>query len=216
MDITLNMIALLIFIICIAIYGMMIAYGLKYPHKTRRGSLNLIYEEFVDARVKDSPLIAVQAMRNLIMANSVFISALLVLMGLLFAFYSIIFSEDIIPGSDITLGTVQLVLMILIIVFCLFNFVLTIRGLVRFSLLISSQPDKLVICHVEGLKFTKDTLIRAQNHWLLGLRGLFYLVAAMTWIANPILFLGVSIAVTGYLVFVEDIIDRNSDEEPCK
>jgi uncharacterized membrane protein len=207
-----DLIALLIFLVCIGIYGMMIGYGLKYPQKTRRGSLNLIYEEFVNARVKDSSIIAVQAMRNLIMANSAFISALLVLMGLLFAFYSILFSEEMIPGSEISLGTIQLVLMMIIIVFCLFNFVLTIRKLVRFTLLISSHPDKLTICHVDGLKFTKDTLISAQNHWLFGLRGLFYLVISMTWLANPILFLGGSIAVTGYLIFFEDIVDRNHVE----
>ncbi|MHA2173998.1 MAG: DUF599 family protein [Candidatus Hodarchaeales archaeon] len=212
MDITIDLIALLIFLVCIGIYGMMIGYGLKNPQKTRRGSLNLIYEEFVNARVKDSSIIAVQAMRNLIMANSAFISALLVLMGLLFAFYSILFSEAIIPGSEISLGTIQLVVMIIIIVFCLFNFVLAIRKLVRFTLLISSHPDKLTICNVDGLNFTKDTLISAQNHWLFGLRGLFYLVISMTWLANPILFLGGSIAVTSYLIFFEDIVDRNHVE----
>jgi uncharacterized membrane protein len=215
MDITLDLIALLVFLVCIGIYGLMIVYGLKYPQKSRRGSLNLIYEEFVNARVKDSSIVAVQAMRNLIMANSAFISALLVLMGLLFAFYSILFSDETISGSDVSLGTIQLVLMILIIFFCLFNFVLAIRQLVRFTLLISSHPENLTICHVDGLKFTKDTLISSQNHWLFGLRGLFYLVIVMSWLADPILFLGGTILVTWYLVFIEDIFDRNPEEEEC-
>ena len=208
-----DLIALVIFLICISTYGIMIIYGLNHPRKSRRGSLNLIYEEFVNSRNKDSSIIAVQAMRNLIMANSAFISALLVLMGLLLAFYSLLFSEGTIPGSQISLGTVQLILLVLIIIFCLFNFVLAIRQLVRFTLLISSNPENLTICRIDGLKFTKDTLISAQNHWLFGLRGLFYLVTVMTWLINPLLFLGGSVLVTGYLIFFEDIFDRNHDEE---
>ena len=116
MDLTLDLIALAIFIICILLYGLMLGYSLRNPAKTRKGLLNLIYEHYVDVRSKESPIVAVQAARNLIMANSVFISALLVLLGILFAFYSLIFSEDILPGTELNLGYVQMVVMVLIIV----------------------------------------------------------------------------------------------------
>ncbi|PWI47337.1 hypothetical protein CEE45_12135 [Candidatus Heimdallarchaeota archaeon B3_Heim] len=216
MDLTYDIIALGIFVICILIYSIMIIYGLRHPTTSRKGSLNLIYEYYVDERVKESPLIAVQAIRNIIMANTAFISSLLVLLGLLLAFYQLIFSVEMIPGSDISLGFIQMVVMVIIIVFCLFNFVLAIRMLVRFTLLISANPEKIEFCGMTGLQFTKDTMISAQNHWSFGLRGLFYLITVLAWLAHPILFLIGAIGVTTYLIFFEDIYDSHLTENTCE
>ncbi|MHA1975831.1 MAG: DUF599 domain-containing protein [Candidatus Hodarchaeales archaeon] len=215
MDFTINIVAFGIFVICILIYSVMLLYGLRNPSSSRKGSLNLIYEYYVDERVKDSPLIAVQAIRNLIMANTAFISSLLVLLGLLLAFYQQIFSNEIISGSNISLGFIQMLVMVTIIIFCLFNFVLAIRMLVRFTLLISANPEKIEFCGISGLRFTKDTIISAQNHWSFGLRGLFYLITVMAWLADPLLFLIGAIGVTGYLIFFEDIYDRSLSENTC-
>ncbi|MHA1994556.1 MAG: DUF599 domain-containing protein [Candidatus Hodarchaeales archaeon] len=215
MEMTLDIAALIVFIFCITIYSIMIIYGLKHPTTSRKGSLNLVYEKYVEERVKASPLIAVQAVRNLIMANSAFISALLVLLGLLIAFYDQIFSKELITGTDISLGFIQMVVLVLIFVFCLFNFVLAIRMLVRFTILISSSPQNFEVCGMNGLRFTKDTLISAQNHWSFGLRGLFYSITVLAWLADPRLFLIGAISVTAYLIFFEDIYDRNLTDNSC-
>ena len=53
MDLTYDIIALGIFVICILIYSIMIIYGLRHPTTSRKGSLNLIYEYYVDERVKN-------------------------------------------------------------------------------------------------------------------------------------------------------------------
>jgi uncharacterized membrane protein len=212
MDLTIDILALGVFGFSIVIYSIMLVYGLQHPDTSRKGAINAMYKHYVDARLKksESPVVAVQAMRNLIMANSAFISALLILLGLLLASYSFIFPEDLIPGTTISLGYIQMLVMILIIIFCLFNFMLAIRMLVRFTILISSYPDEIKICGVEGLSFTKETLISAQNHWTFGLRGLFYLITVLAWLAHPLLFLLGSIGVTGYLVFIEDIYAVNT------
>ncbi len=215
MDLTLDILALGIFVICILIYSILIIYGLKHPTISRKGSLNLIYEQYVDERVNDSPLVAVQASRNVIMANTAFISALLVLLGILLAFYPDIFAEGAISGSNLSIGYLQLVVMVIVILFCLFNFVLAIRMHVRFTLLISSHPDKINICGINGLRFTKNTIISAQNHWSFGLRGLFYLIAVMGWLADAILFLIGAVGVTIYLIFFEDIFDKNLSDTVC-
>ena len=165
MDIYLELVALAVFGISILIYTIMLIYGIRNPASSRKGSLNQIYKQFVDARLQQSPLIAVQAMRNLIMANTAFISALLVLLGILLAFYEQVFSSELFPDTSISLGFIQMVLMVLIIIFCLFNFVLAIRMSVRLTLLISSQPDQIEVCGVNGITFTKNTMISAQNHW---------------------------------------------------
>ena len=98
MDLTLDIISLGIFVISIFIYTIMMIYGLQHPDTSRKGAINAIYRHYVDARLKEteSPVVAVQAMRNLIMANSAFISALLILLGLLLASYSFIFPQDLI------------------------------------------------------------------------------------------------------------------------
>ena len=214
MYIYLELTALAIFCVSIFIYTIMLIYGLNHPANFRKGSLNQVYKRFVDARLKQSPLIAVQAMRNLIMANSAFISGLLVLLGILLAFYDQVFSSELFPGTSITLGFIQMVLIVLIIIFCLFNFVLAIRMAVRFTLLISSEPDQIQACGISGITFTKNTIISAQNHWSFGLRGLFYLITVIGWLAHPILFIIGTLGVTGYLIFYEDIFDRNKKEPP--
>ena len=106
MDIYLELFALAVFGISILVYTVMLIYGLKNPTTSRKGSLNQIYSQFVDSRIKQSPLVAIQAMRNLIMANTAFISALLVLLGILLAFYEQIFSSEIIDifGNMFSLG----------------------------------------------------------------------------------------------------------------
>jgi len=215
-NIYLELSALTIFGISILVYTIMLIYGLKNPTTSRKGSLNQIYKQFVDARIQQSPLIAIQAMRNLIMANTAFISALLVLLGILLAFYEQAFSPELILDTEISLGFIQMVIMVLIIVFCLFNFVLAIRMSIRFTLLISSEPSKIDVCGISGINFAKDTIISAQNHWSFGIRGLFYLITVLAWLVHPILFIVGTLGVTGYLIFFEDIFERTHVENSCE
>jgi uncharacterized membrane protein len=216
MDIYLEMFALVVFGISILVYTIMLIYGLRNPDTSRKGSLNQVYKHFVDVRIQQSPLIAIQAVRNLIMANSAFISALLVLLGILLAFYEQVFSPELLPNTEISVGFIQMVLMVLIIVFCLFNFVLAIRMSIRFTLLISSSPSEIDMCGMNGISFTKNTIISAQNHWSFGLRGLFYLITVIGWLVHPILFIIGTLGVTGYLIFFEDIFERNKVDPECE
>ncbi|MFX0050085.1 MAG: DUF599 family protein [Candidatus Hodarchaeota archaeon] len=203
-NITIDHIAFSVFFVCIITYAFITVYGFRHPSKSKRGSLNIVYQKWVDERIEDSSLVAIQAMRNLIMANSVFISALLVLLGLLLGFYSVIFSDQVFFLPTIPIGLVQVTLLTLVIIFCIFNFVLSIRMLVRFTLLIGVKPNKINICGHDGLDFTKNTLLSGQTHWTIGLRGLFYLIIILAWLIHPLLFSIGSIGVTSYLIFFED------------
>ncbi|MFX0184769.1 MAG: DUF599 family protein [Candidatus Hodarchaeota archaeon] len=203
-NIPIDLIAFSVFLVCIILYSTITFYGFKHPSKSKRGSLNIVYQKWVDARMEESSLVAVQAMRNLIMANSAFISALLVLLGLLLGFYTVIFSDQIFFLPGIPIGLVQVTLLTLVIVFCIFNFILSIRMLVRFTLLVGVKPNKINICGQDGLDFTKNTLLSGQTHWTIGLRGLFYLIIILAWLIHPLLFLFGSIGVTIYLIFFED------------
>ena len=216
---SIDLLALIIFFICIILYSTLIVYGLRNPEATRRGSLNLIFERWVETRLRqgESAIVPIQANRNQIMANSIFISSLLVLLGILLGLFPLISTErDLIPG--ISLSVIQITLIFLITIFSLFNFVLSIRLLVRFTLLIGSEPQDCNICGMGGLTFTKKTLISAQNRWLFGLRGLFFLIPSLSWLIDAGFFIVGTIAVTAYLIFFEDIIEdilQNHKHDLC-
>ena len=205
MEVELNLIALGIFVVSATIYGILLFVGIRNPKSSKRGLLNIFYEHWVEVRLDGSALVAIQATRNLIMANSVFISGLLVLLGIVLGFYSTIFNDEILV-YDLSIGVIQVALVFIIVIFCLFNFVLAIRMLVRFTLLVSAEPEELYICGQSGLSFTKKTLVSAQRHWSYGLRCLFYLVAILSWIIDSRIFIASTILVTIYLIFFEDIL----------
>jgi len=69
---------------------------------------------------------------------------------------------------------------------------------------------------MDGITFTKNTMISAQNHWSFGLRGLFYLITVIGWLVHPIFFIIGTLGVTGYLIFFEDIFERSKVEEKCE
>ncbi|MEJ2250074.1 MAG: DUF599 family protein [Candidatus Lokiarchaeota archaeon] len=100
---------------------------------------------------------------------------------------------------------VQISVNVIVIIFSLYNFILSIRLNVRVTLLITADPNKVVLGKFEGIALTQKTFLSAQNHWMFGLRGLFYLVATLFWFVNPFLFIICSIGVTLYLILFQDI-----------
>ena len=91
------------------------------------------------------------------------------------------------------------------IIFCLFNFILCIRMLNRTSLLLCGNPQEYSIGKYKGLELIQKSFISAQNHWMYGIRGLFYLIATLFWLINTILFMACTIIVTLYLILFQDI-----------
>ena len=141
------------------------------------------------------------------MANSTFISALLILIGILIGLYNANFLDQslffLIPG--ITWGFIQFIANIIATFFCLFSFILSIRMFSRLSLLISGDPLNSTYTANQGEEITSEAFISAQNHWMQGVRGLLYLAATLTWLVHPIVSIIVSILVTIYLVRFQDI-----------
>jgi uncharacterized membrane protein len=109
-----------------------------------------------------------------------------------------------IPG--LSLGIIKFSLIIIMLIFCLFNFILSIRYATRLSILITGKPRDFSIGDIKGFKLTKQTLVKAQNHWMLGIRSLFYLATSFFWYINSILFIIVSIIITAYLFISHDVI----------
>lgn len=202
----LDELALTIFIICVSIYIFLFIFTIMKKKSSQRNVVRLIYANWVEERLKDDSLLtAVQALRNFIMGNSTFISALFILLGLLIGFYSSEFFEDgQIVINSIEISSIQVSVNIFIIIFSLLNFILSLRFATRLSLLISGRPQQYSLGKIEGIKVTQKTFISAQNHWMLGVRGLFFLVATMLWLISSIFFIVASILITFYLIAFQD------------
>ena len=204
----LDEIAFFFFIFCVLFYFMVLALSVLGSKPSKRNVINLIYKNWVKNRLKDdTPLTAVQALRNFIMGSSTFVSALFILLGILVGFYQTIFADTtpFLGMRDYSVGLIQITLNLIIIIFCLFNFILAVRYATRLSLLIGGNPQEYSIGKIKGISVTRKTFISAQNHWMFGIRGLFYLVATILWILNTIFFIIATIFVTIYLIVFQDI-----------
>ncbi|NHI91336.1 MAG: DUF599 family protein [Candidatus Lokiarchaeota archaeon] len=204
----LNELALITLSAGILIYIALLFYSTKRRKMSRRNALGRIYKNWVHVRLQDNtPYNAIQAIRNVMMADSTFISALLILIGILVGLNSANFLDQSlffgIPG--ITWGFIQFICNMFVSIFCLFSFILSIRMFARLSLLISGDPLNSSYTAQQGEELTNEAFISAQNHWMQGVRALMYLGSTLSWLVHPILSICVSIIVTVYLIRFQDI-----------
>ena len=67
----------------------------------------------------------------------------------------------------------QITVNVVVIMFCMINFTLSIRAITQLSLLISGNPQNYSMGEFQGLEITRKAFISAKNHWMAGGRGLF-------------------------------------------
>ena len=82
------------------------------------------------------------------------------------------------------------------------------------TLMITSNPQEDEEDE-RGINFVKLTFRNAQRSWMLGIRGLFYVVTVLTWIISPIILIVGTYLITVYIILVQDlaIFDRNFKKE---
>jgi uncharacterized membrane protein len=201
-------IGFLIFLASLIVYLGVIFYSYKSTKPTRLKILNEIYKNWAHIHVKkERHLIAIQALRNFTMGNSIFISAFFILLGILIGFYtSGSFNSDPFWGiTQLTIGLVQISVNLIIIMFCVINFSLSIRSITRLSLLITADLQDYSTVDFTGVDFAEKTFIAAKNHWMAGVRGLFYLIATLIWFVNSLFFIVTTIVMTIYLITIHDV-----------
>ena len=201
--------AFIVFLTCLSIYFILFFNSLTTKRPSQRAVLNEIYRNWVSNQLNNQDtIVTVQAIRNFIMANSTFISALFILLSMLIGIYDVFFvnSAPFWGNEHLTLGLVKITLNIFIIVFALYNFIISIRMLSRLTILITGNPQDYSMGDgkFKGKDITKKTFVLAQNHWMFGIRSLFYLAATLVWYLDAILFIIISILVTIYLIVFQD------------
>jgi len=198
----------LLFLGCLVIYIILFIVRSKNRETSERSTLNLIYRNWVQSRSNDENLLyATQALRNFIMGNATFVSGLLILIGILVGVYNtqILSSEPFWGFDELTLGFIQMSANLALVFFSLFNFVLSIRYIVRVSLLMTGEIKKFSEGEYKGVTIAKKAFISAQNHWLFGNRGLFFIFATLSWLIDSVFFVAVTIIIMVYLVVFQDI-----------
>jgi len=204
----LDEIGFLIFICSLILYLGVVFYGYKSKKPTKLKILNKVYRNWARIHIqRERHLVAIQTLRNFTMGNSVFISAFFILLGILIGFYTGgSFNSDPFWGlPQLSIGLMQISVNIILIMFCVINFSLSIRSITRLSLLLTADIQDYTNDNFNGIDFAEKTFINAKNHWMAGVRGLFYLITTLIWFVNPVFFITATILVTFYLITIHDL-----------
>jgi uncharacterized membrane protein len=224
-----DIIALIIFIVCILIYAVRLLYGIKKPCWGKRGFLNIIYGLWVKRMISTKETItAVQTMRNLIMIITFLSSSMLLLLGLLLQSPSI----DLSATSTTIFSQYKLMLFVAVIVFSVTMFLLSLRQMVRFSILIGIPADSIKnisadyfssnktkikrkdSCYLDAEKLKIDVFLRAMNRFTFGMRAVFYGIVITLWFVNAYTFIIGTISLTIFLVVHHDVEPCHHEELP--
>jgi len=203
----LDELAFFIFLFCFILSIVFMYVSLNKPH-SRKGLRHRMLKDWVQKNLLNPSPQAIQALRNQILVNSAFISALLILTGILIGLYPSIFTDSseflwgIIPA--LTIGISQLIVITSITIISLIAFINSNRMAVNLSYLLSSDPANDEINDPNGSILTRDVFRILQRSWMFGIRSIFFIIVTLTWIIHPILFMVATIALAIYLVIAHD------------
>ena len=197
-----DIIAFFVFIISFLISIIFLFISLQNP-KTRKGSRREVLKDWVTNRLKGNPQDSIQAIRNQIIVNSAFVSALLIFIGLIIGLYSKIFSNAMSFFPNLTIGNAQIFIVGICIIFSLFSFINSNRMASNLTFLITSEIDDESEAK-NSTTLAQDSFRIMQRSWMLGIRGLFFLIVAITWLIHPIAFIVSTILLLLYVSLVQD------------
>ena len=226
-----NIVAFIIFLGSVFIYSVKLLYGMKKPITAKRGFLNIFYglwvRRMIDTRYT---IIAIQTMRNLIMATTFLSSSMLLLLGLLIRIPDNGLDEIFYLSATSTeiIAQIKLLLFVAVIIFSIIMFLLSLRQMVRFSILIgipnesfdtisihdTSSKNKKANEHINAEALRKDVFLRAMNRFTFGIRAVFYGIVIILWFISVYAFIVGTISLTAFLIFYQDVKTPGLQEIP--
>ena len=226
-----NILAFMIFVVCVCSYGIKLRVGMKKPATTKRGLLNMYYQSWVACMAdKENKIEPIQTMRNLIMSVTFLSSTMLILLGILVQSSSNGFDELLhnFPSfSPSVLPQFKLLVIFIVIVFSLIMFLLSLRHMVRFSILIGIPitdiektseheigKDKENVCTIDARVMQSDVFLKAMNRFTYGIRGVYYVTALLLWFISSYVFIIGTIIITFLLIRYHDIKTPCLNETP--
>ncbi|MEF8879322.1 MAG: DUF599 domain-containing protein [Candidatus Thermoplasmatota archaeon] len=226
----LNLAAIIVFLGCIFIYGLKLKIGMKKPSAAKRGLLNTFYRQWVKTMSsRRNPIVAVQSMRNLIMSVTFLSSSILVILGLLVRFNTsgIVELPAATSFSLMDVGKYKMVVLSSTLFFSLMMFLLCLRHMVRFTILIGIpyrdieqkgaekiEASKQGKCDIDARDVQCDVFLKAMNRFTYGIRGVYYAVAVLIWFFDTTAFMVATIAVTLLLIKYHDVKPPSTEDTP--
>ncbi|MGC9554192.1 MAG: DUF599 domain-containing protein [Thermoplasmatota archaeon] len=203
--------ALAVFFGCVVAYAAALRFILQRPDRAKRGLLSIFYARWVErvANPEDS-ILAVQTMRNLIMSVTFLSSAMLILLGVLIRSPEGLSDLMTFTAETTEAAHYKMLLLFSVLLFSLSMFLLSLRQMVRFSILIGIPRESIRRatggrCDVDASDLRTTTFLKATNRFTFGIRGIYYGVAVMLWFISPLAFMGASIIITALLIAHHDI-----------
>ena len=196
--------AILNFVFCITFYGGMLIYGLHLSKNSHQVLLKMLYRQWPDRELKKGkpPLEVIKTLKILLQTNIIFIFVLITLLGTsILLFSTLLYNRTtmFLGNPNFPIGLFQFSLLLIIIIFGLFNFVFSFKNSNNFISFISedSQEEEDVIT-------LEQSFISILVFQMLGIRCLLYLGPALAWIIHPLIYIILTIICTTFLVLVQD------------
>lgn len=212
--------ALIVFLACITAYSLVLKMSMANPEFGKRGLLNEFYRKWACGLTeREDTLVAVQTMRNLIMSVTFLSSAMLILLGILIDVFRLGQLNDAV-GMAGYLDIYQKPLVLTgLMIFSIFMFLLSLREMVRFTILIGLSPKKIEeaaaeACEQDPGEIPSTVFIKAMARYSYGIRGLYYLAISMLWFINTYAFIVGCIAITAFLIYNQRIPKHAKDKPP--
>ena len=229
-DFIVNIVAFIVFLLSILIYAWKLKTSMSKPGAAKRALLNTFYIQWVQ-RMKnnENTIIAVQTMRNLIMSVTFLSSSILILLGLLVQ-SNLPAADTIIQfsaSSTSLLNQYKLFILFLVLVFSLIMFLLSLRHMVRFSIIIGIPDEAIEKKGTEEIRKQHETkecinasfvqsavFLKAMNRFMFGIRGVYYAVTLLVWFISVYAFIIATISLTILLIMYHDIRTPDVDLTP--
>lgn len=228
--IQLNLLAFVIFVICVTIYVIKLKYAMIKPGTTKRGLLNLLYSQWVEhMATQKSTIVPVQTMRNLIMSVTFLSTAIMILLGLLVQFQHTGLDDfsTLTNLSEANLIDFKNIILFTALTSSLITFLLSLRHMVRFSIIIGLpckdiekkatekiEQEQNIECQIDALSLQKDVFIKAMNRFTYGIRALYYSIILLFWFMGPFIFMAATIVLTIFLIIFIDVKAPSDEETP--
>lgn len=211
-------IAIAVFAFCTVVYH--VGYYLiseRVPMKTVRGKIHRYRRDWVEGVIKTrNYIMAVQAVRNLIMTTTFLASSMLLVMAFIFNYIitgrlerdteaSTRGDEPLFRLEHGELFGFKVYLLLGLFVFAFLSFLLAIRLLNQFTVLIGVSPE--LVAQVEGLDpadYLAHILNMAASRHTYGLRAAYFAIPAGAWLFSTEAFLALTLGIWFMLVFVLD------------
>jgi uncharacterized membrane protein len=129
--------------------------------------------------------------------------------------------------SSSVLPQYKILVLFVVVVFSLIMFLLSLRHMVRFSILIGIptkvlekiskeefKGEKNDVYELDAQSIQSDVFLKAMNRFMYGIRGVYYVTALLLWFISSYIFMIGTILITFFLIKYHDIKTPSLVETP--